>query len=112
MGSPFRFLDVYTYNKKYTFGVERPKHNFPSWIHLAIVYNANENTVKVYQNAETGIWSQFQSSGTSDGSESGHWQIGKHRSTFKITKIDELIFWDRPLTSDQIKVIYDYHDGK
>ena len=43
----------------------------------------------------------------------GHWQIGRYDTyIYGLTRVDEMIFWDRPLTSDQIKSLYDSYDSK
>ena len=77
---------------------------------MAFVYNASESTVVAYLNAKADEWTT--SAEDQDiAIKSDHWKIGQGDSSFAVMKVDELILWDRPLTSDQIKAIYDNHDG-
>ena len=106
----FRTLDVYTNSKENRFNIT--DHHLTSWIHLALTYNASENTVTPYINAESDKMTKKTLQQTFS-NYPGHWQIGRNDIyTYGLTKVDEMIFWDRPLTSDQIKSLYESYDSK
>ena len=106
----FRTLDVYTNSKDNRFAIT--DHDLTSWIHLALTYNASDNTVTAYINAESDKMTKRTLQQTFS-NYPGHWQIGRYDTyIYGLTRVDEMIFWDRPLTSDQIKSLYDSYDSK
>ena len=106
----FRTLDVYTNSKDNRFTIT--DYDLTSWIHLALTYNSSENTVTAYINAESDKMTKRTLQQTF-GNYPGHWQIERYDEfTYGLTRVDELIFWDKPLTSDKIKSLYDSYDSK
>ena len=79
---------------------------------MALVYNASDDTVKAYLNAETDKWKYKLIFEATNSDYSGHWKIGRYPDGYGLTKVDELLFWDRPLTSQQIKALYGSYGGK
>ena len=76
------------------------------------MYNDSENTVVAYLNAKSEEWITPLTEEIDIAITSDHWRIGRDGDWFGLMKVDDLILWDRPLSSDQIKTIYDNHDGK
>ena len=98
------------YNRSYLFQSLNRVDSAATWLHIGIVYNATEDTVVAYLNARSDKWKQPTISGRTSSNEPDHWQIGRYFSSsqqYSPTKIDELIFWDRSLNSDEIKAIYE-----
>ena len=103
-----REFSVFLDNKEYYGESDRAAPS--SWFHVAVVYRAEEQTVVAYLDAQNDKWEDIDTYEESSNSEPDKWKIGLHRFGYSLVKIDELIMWDEPLTSDQIKAVYDNYD--